>query len=78
MKDAPSISLANTATCPFFKSENALKALEIHIRCEGLYGRANKIVFQKRTDKLQHAMNFCSGNHEACMLFQALMRKYDE
>ena len=70
-------SLINDATCPFFIIDSNFRSVQSQITCEGLYGQSNKIIFEKHTDKLKHGLTYCTKDYKECLLYKALMTKYE-
>ena len=71
-------SLITDAICPFFVTDSNFRSVQSQITCEGLHGQYNKIIFAKHTDKLRHGLKYCTKDYKECLVYKALMTKYEE
>ncbi|MBR2870617.1 MAG: hypothetical protein IKB98_04495 [Clostridia bacterium] len=63
------------ARCPFYKRDKDMRK----IACEGLVPRSNIIVsFAYLKDFEKHFFSFCGKEYQNCLIFRALMEKYNE
>lgn len=62
--------------CPFYKSDKFENAYRIY--CEGLVDNSSIILtYRKKMDFKTHIKEFCCLHFEQCLIYQALMKKYE-
>lgn len=62
------------ARCPFFLSSG-----REDVSCEGVVENSKLIlIFGSERERNGHREIFCDGGYQACRLYQAIMKKYEE
>lgn len=65
---------AKFTKCPFYRREASAR-----IVCEGIPPKSTSSTnFSDSAEKKEYKKTYCERSYEKCLMYQALMKKYDE